>query len=311
MRLAIKIAKPLLVFLAWLIVLGMPTWFLVTTFGAKLDFWTPLEAFIHVRSWAQTLIITAFLVGGLSILVFIYGRHAIGRDALPSAGGWVAAILCLLIGIGGTVQGRNISSIARSVPPIHDITTDTVNPPEFSASLIERRGRNANSVVYEEKIDPRSDQPYAVVQAEAYPDIRPYEFDYSPRVVFSAAMEAANEMGWVIPTYWENQLRFEATTTTFWFGFVDYVSVRISEREDGGAIMDVRSSSRVGGSDLGANANRIRKFRERVSALLADTPQLSINADEAEEEVDEQVDDTPEPEQDAPDENEDSATPPE
>jgi uncharacterized protein (DUF1499 family) len=50
----------------------------------------------------------------------------------------------------------------------------------------------------------------------------------------------------------------EATDTTFWFGFKDDVVVRVRAAENGGgSIVDVRSVSRVGQSDLGLNAKRI------------------------------------------------------
>jgi uncharacterized protein (DUF1499 family) len=55
----------------------------------------------------------------------------------------------------------------------------------------------------------------------------------------------------------------EATATTFWFGFKDDVIVRIVPVARGSRI-DVRSVSRVGKSDLGTNANRIREFLKSV-----------------------------------------------
>lgn len=282
MKLAIKIAKTVLVTLCWLAVLGIPAWVLAVTMGAKFNFWTPLEAFIHIRSWAQLVILGPIIAGGLAILIFVFGRHKIGRDAMPGVNGWIAAILAILIGLAGMMQGRSVQATARSVPPIHDISTDTLDPPGFSAALTERRGPDANSLDYASKTDPASGDPLPVVQARAYPDIQPIQYDYSPRVVFSAALESAREMGWRVPSASENTLSFEATAETFWLGFQDDVSVRISEREDGGAIMDVRSVSRVGVSDLGANAQRIRDFEERVSMLLAESPQLSTQEAEAE-----------------------------
>ena len=57
--------------------------------------------------------------------------------------------------------------------------------------------------------------------------------------------------------------RIEATDTTFWFGFKDDVVIRIS-KSDKGSQLDIRSVSRVGKSDVGTNAKRIRKFLKEM-----------------------------------------------
>jgi uncharacterized protein (DUF1499 family) len=76
-------------------------------------------------------------------------------------------------------------------------------------------------------------------------------------------------MGWAIAAQVPDEGRIEATATTFWFGFKDDVVIRLRP-EAGGTRVDVRSESRVGGSDVGANAARIRaysrKLREAVGA---------------------------------------------
>jgi uncharacterized protein (DUF1499 family) len=72
-------------------------------------------------------------------------------------------------------------------------------------------------------------------------------------------------MGWEIAEADAAAGRIEATDTTFWFGFKDDVVIRIRPAEDGGSIVDIRSKSRVGMSDVGANAARIRAFRDRLT----------------------------------------------
>ncbi len=63
----------------------------------------------------------------------------------------------------------------------------------------------------------------------------------------------------------------KSTAETFWFGFKDDVVIRVRPVADGGSSrIDVRSISRVGLSDLGANAKRIETWRARVSAELSD-----------------------------------------
>jgi uncharacterized protein (DUF1499 family) len=76
-------------------------------------------------------------------------------------------------------------------------------------------------------------------------------------------MEVATALGWEIVAASEDDGRFEATDTTFWFGFKDDVVVRIRPEGDGSRI-DLRSVSRVGVGDLGANAARIKRFVQRI-----------------------------------------------
>ncbi len=70
---------------------------------------------------------------------------------------------------------------------------------------------------------------------------------------------AAYQMGWEIIAVHEPVGKIEATAQTFWFGFKDDIIVRI-QPDSTGSLVDVRSVSRVGVSDLGANARRIRKY---------------------------------------------------
>jgi uncharacterized protein (DUF1499 family) len=142
---------------------------------------------------------------------------------------------------------------ARSVPPIHDITTDTLDPPEFIA-IRPLRADAPNPPEYAGEVVARQQQ-------EAYPDIRPYRLDVGAENAFEQALAAARKMGWEIVVADPAAGRIEATATTFWYGFKDDVVVRISE-DNGGSVIDVRSKSRVGRSDVGANAARIRAYLE-------------------------------------------------
>jgi uncharacterized protein (DUF1499 family) len=138
---------------------------------------------------------------------------------------------------------------ARSVPRIHDISTDTQNPPQFAA------------------LSPRP-APYggpevAAQQRKAYPDIQPLVMPTPPQVAFARARDAAEGMGWRVAASDPAAGRLEATASTFWFGFLDDVAVRVVP-EGTGSRVDVRSVSRVGRSDLGTNARRIREYLDRV-----------------------------------------------
>ena len=104
-----------------------------------------------------------------------------------------------------------------------------------------------------------SGQEAANQQHKAYPDIAPLVLDMSPDRAFERSLTAAKNLGWRIISRNEEKGLIEATDTTFWFGFTDDIVIRISP-EDKGSRIDVRSLSRVGKSDVGANAKRVREF---------------------------------------------------
>src|SRR5688500_9646211 len=125
---------------------------------------------------------------------------------------------------------------------IHDITTDTENPPQFIA-LHALRLTTFNGPEYAgEKI--------ARIQKAAYPDIQPRTLDDTPAAAFERALAAARRMGWDIVAAVPEDGRIEATATTRWLRFKDDVVIRVTPSGAGSRI-DVRSKSRLGRSDLG------------------------------------------------------------
>jgi uncharacterized protein (DUF1499 family) len=171
--------------------------------------------------------------------------------------GFVRALLGLSISlcVAGYLGGWMWT--ARSVPAIHDITTDTENPPRFIAVLPLRKDA-PNSPEY-------GGPEIAEKQGRGYPDLGPLLLKASPSQAFDRALEAAREMGWVIVEADPLSGRIEATDKTFWFGFKDDIVVRVAPAGDGqGSRIDVRSVSRVGRSDVGTNARRIRAYLERI-----------------------------------------------
>ena len=142
---------------------------------------------------------------------------------------------------------------ARGVPLIHDITTDTDNPPLFVDVVPMRQA--AGAVNPPEYLGPA----VAVQQKRAYPDLAPLDLSMPPGEAFTKAGAAARAMGWEIVAEKPAEGRIEATATTAWFGFKDDIVIRVAETA-GGSRIDVRSKSRVGRSDVGANAARIRAY---------------------------------------------------
>lgn len=141
---------------------------------------------------------------------------------------------------------------ASSVPPIHDITTDFENPPEFSA-MVRLRADAPNPPEYEGGETER-------LQREAYPHIEPLLLNEHIQEVIDAAVMVVVSRGWQIVAVNRNAGRIEATEKLPWFGFKDDVVVRFTEADDGGTRVDMRSKSRVGRGDVGVNAKRIDRF---------------------------------------------------
>ncbi len=144
---------------------------------------------------------------------------------------------------------------AKKSPPIHDITTDTENPPQFVA-IIPLRKDSPNPVEY-------VGGSVSAQQRAAYPDIHPVTMAEPPDATFKRALNAARDLRWQIVAALPDQRRIEATDTTLWFGFKDDIVVRITPT-DGGSRIDVRSVSRLGQGDLGKNAARIRAYLQRL-----------------------------------------------
>ena len=159
------------------------------------------------------------------------------------------------LGLGAAFVPWYALQQARALPPIHDITTDTGRPPQFVAILPLRAGA-PNPAAY-------GGVDVARAQVGAYPDLRTRRMDATRADAFNRALQVARDLGWEIVAADAAAGRIEATDTTFWFGFKDDVVVRV-EADGAGSRIDVRSVSRVGVGDVGANARRIRAYLQAL-----------------------------------------------
>ncbi|UJP05298.1 MAG: DUF1499 domain-containing protein [Nitrosomonas sp.] len=138
-------------------------------------------------------------------------------------------------------------------PGIHDITTDLEHPPEFIA-IKSLRTESHNPL---DRLEPEN---LAALQQQGYPDLKPLFLNVPYAQVFDRAAALVKERGWEIASVSVASGRIEATDTTLIMGFKDDVVIRIQALEKSRTRIDMRSVSRVGRSDFGANAGRIRKF---------------------------------------------------
>ena len=178
--------------------------------------------------------------------------------ARPATGrrGFILALVAFILGLGVFGAMYAMQNGARQAPPIHDVTTDVANPPAFVA-VVPLRKAASNPIAY-------GGPDIARQQQAAFPDIQPLTLALPPAAAFARALAVAHDMGWEIVAEVPAEGRIEATATTAWFGFKDDIVVRIAAA-DAGSRVDVRSLSRIGRSDLGKNAARVRAYLKALA----------------------------------------------
>jgi len=193
----------------------------------------------RVLVWA---VIIAVIVAG----VLFVKREPSARRPLQLA---AVVVVAALLARSSWTQGRFV----LLQPPIHDISTDLDDPPAFEA-IAKLRTKAAY------------DGPAAATaQRRAYPEVQPIVLTVPPAEAFRRAAQASADMGWALVAEDEAAGRIEATATTFLVGYKDDIVIRVRAAE-GGSRVDIRSKSRVGEGDFGANAARIRAFTARMQA---------------------------------------------
>ena len=184
----------------------------------------------------------------LGLLALWRTRQASGRSGRPLA--W--------IGVGaGSALVALLFVAARpgaGLPSINDITTDPADPPTF-VSALQAAPNQGRDMSYPPE--------FAELQQAAYPDLAPIRASGSPAEVTDRARSTAESLGWEIVDVKPETGHLEARQTSAVFQFVDEVVIRVRPHT-GGSLVDVRSKSRDGRGDLGANAARIRAFSEAL-----------------------------------------------
>lgn len=210
--------------------------------GTRIGIWG-FQTGLLVMIPAGTLLAAIGLLVAL-ISLFVSKKRGFAGDP-PALFTSIAICAVILVTMGLQFQK------GTSVPAIHNISTDLSDPPRFTAVIIEARGEGSNPLKYDaEKIGPQ--------QQAAYPEVTTLIVSQSGAATLSSAVAVLEDMGLEVVNVDEEAGIVEATETTFWFGFKDDLVVRVRETA-GGSEVDVRSVSRVGLSDLGANAARIQQ----------------------------------------------------
>jgi len=231
---------------------------LVAAAGSGADAWSFRVGFNILRYAFY-----AAVAGGLLAIVayFVARREGARTGRLNLAAFIVAAAF-------GAYLMSQVAT-ARSVPAIHDVTTHLADVPQFRKLAV--RADNLENVPDDGRPELAALDPelrWKAIHREAYGDVRSLRLATSPADAVRRAQALARERGWQVALVDPRAGIVEATATTLFFRFKDDVIVRVrpDPERSGGSVVDMRSISRVGGSDVGVNAARIRAFLADLQA---------------------------------------------
>ena len=254
--------------------LFLPLFFMVAALGTKFGIWSWQTGLGALSGGAGRWLVPIVAIVALVSLIVAAIKKPRSKVAMG------IATLGLLVPAGFAALGVSAQGTAAA-NPIHDVSTDTANPPAFSeATMAVRRESEANDLNdyqtplgetemygYLKESDETQElaiKSHAQIINDTYADLSPLPLGGASQADGVAAVAAAmGSMGFSEIKQDVEAGRVEGVAETFWYGFKDDVVARVGEQE-----IDFRSVSRVGRSDLGANAARIAELRERVAQQI-------------------------------------------
>ena len=217
----------------------------VGALGSKHDLWEFTTGFTIVATGVMLSTICVFLV---VINIFRYGKIAFYNQARVHVG-----FTCSLFVLSFFVYQFYLAILH---PPVNDVTTNLLDPPRFEVARFPESFEDASTL----------NAGLGELSYNGSSKVQTFRSRLSPPDAFDAALEIVNDRDWRIHLSSRDKGSIEFTDTTFWFGFKDDGVIRI--RQDRmGSLVDMRSVSRVGKSDLGTNARRIQHFLEDFGEL--------------------------------------------
>jgi uncharacterized protein (DUF1499 family) len=245
-----------------------------------------------LATWSSRLGLFALAVAALSVLILRSGLLDTGPALATFAAALAFAALAILLALGAfvTIWRQGLSGLGRALrglllgaallaypaylgsralklPEISDITTDPANPPRFEALA---RERPADRVAY-------PGEATAALQHKAYPDIVPLQLALPVRTAYAVVLSVITKRKWPVagarpPAGARGTGTIEATARSLLMGFRDDVAIRVSPLSDGSRV-DLRSASRYGATDFGANASRLRALLEDIDDAAGNAPE--------------------------------------
>jgi len=235
--------------------------FPVLALGVRFGWWS-FQIVLPLLAGAALTAAVLLALAGISLLAALR-RHLTSTARLA-----MLAILVLALPVGMVFY---FGLKSGEVPVLYDVSTSWDQPPAIAVlSGVRPEGANPLQTAAENQAP----------QQGYYPDLVPLTLPGTLPDVMARVQQVASQLGWQVVAYMPDNVTgnatgnaanngehtglLEATDTTFWFGFVDDITVRATALKTGGVVVDVRSVSRVGRSDLGKNADRIRRFLQAM-----------------------------------------------
>ena len=244
----------------WVLALLLPVWFLVAALGTKFG----------LLDWRIGFGLMVFRLGGLlllGVLVLAVVGLLMALLAKPRQG-WRRALVAVAIPAVALGFAASVMSKAKDIPPIHDIATDIQDPPAFSQAVIDARAAIGGSnpiAPMNVPVPALKGKTVGELGKAANPGLAPLALSQPVAEATSLVAEVAKAEGLKVTRTGDGVV--EAVAETFWFGFKDDVVFRIRPAATGASsVVDIRSTSRVGMSDLGANGKRIAALSAAIKA---------------------------------------------
>jgi uncharacterized protein (DUF1499 family) len=218
----------------------------------NLGFLDPVPAIASLAGSLFFALVAMVLAVGAFVVIWRQGLRGLGL-----------AVAALGIGVAMLAYPAYLGVLFYRLPAVNDITTDPIDPPRFEA-IARLRPRGANAITY-------AGAAAMQLQRVAYPDIEPLLVSVPPLEAYDAALAVITKRKWRIvdvrpPQTGRREGRIEAVARTPIMGFRDDIVVRVRSAEDGARI-DMRSASRYGQHDFGANASRLRSLSNDIDDL--------------------------------------------
>jgi uncharacterized protein (DUF1499 family) len=255
-RAVVAVYGPRLSFLALIVSLGLLA---LVPIGFRMGWWPYGTSFSVLLNYSFYAAVAAAALGLISAL---WWRAMTGGARLMTLAGLIAGAFLIYWPLQFYARVWSLPIINNTpLPRIHDITTDTQDPPAFAVTLAAREAEKGGTAVY-------GGAELAKLQQAGYPDIVPLKTPLAPDEAFKRALATAQGMsGWIILKSDPAARTIEGSQRSFFMGFTDDFVIRVGA-DGAGSRIDMRSESRQGRSDLGVNANRIRAYLGALKATL-------------------------------------------
>jgi Protein of unknown function (DUF1499) len=223
--------------------------------GGMTNFVTGLEAMTAAVALGLIALVLA-LVWTVSAL-----RHNRGEGKRAGLAALLGSLLLLYAPLHTVTQGL-------MAPPIHDATTNPEEPPQFVALAKRAVGANPTAFNASEMIRYRGEyNTVSYMLHEYYSKLTyPLALIMPPSKMFWRCFNTAKRMGWHIVDYNEKEGRIEATATSFWFGQVSDIVIRVRPAGTLGARFDMRAESEMGTRDFGRNLELMKAYRTLLNS---------------------------------------------